>query len=113
MALISIEYLPGVRVRKRQPSLNGDLVASLLHLCRRFLELQHLLGTLFHGVLEGSAGLVRLVVRLEVVNLQVDSQAISRGEVAIEAWPHFGGTQNELSRADLLGGNMLKLIRQN
>ena len=96
MALISIEYLPGASAGKRQPSLDGDLVACLLHLFRRFLELQHLLGTLFHGELESSAGLVRLVVRLEVVNLEIDSQAISGGEVAVEARPHFGGTQERI-----------------
>src|SRR6202521_1630599 len=67
----------------------------------------------YTGVLECRTGFVRLVVRLQVVNLHVNAQPVGSGEITIKTRPDLRGAQHELSCADLLCGDMLDLIGKN
>src|SRR6266481_2900369 len=96
-----------------QEALNRYLVAGLLHLFRSLLELQDLILALLDGVLERRAALVRLVVGLQVINLQVNAKPVGGGGSIIQTRPDLRGTQHELSRSDLLRGNTLDLIGKN
>src|SRR5207302_68340 len=95
--------------RERQKTLDGDLLPGLLHVFRGFLELHagNRFVALLHCKLEIRAGLVRGLVRLQVINLQVDAQPVRSSEIALKSRPDFGGAQHKLAGADLLGGNVL------
>src|SRR4029077_613693 len=68
---------------QRQQPLDGHLLAGLLHGLGRFLELHYLLVALLHRIDEAGAGLVRLLVRLQVVDLHVDAELFVWIELAI------------------------------
>ena len=97
----------------RQVALDGELLAALANLFRRFDGAPEFLLVFLYAISNGNVRGVRGFVELQVVKLKEDSQLLVRREFLAEPRANFVGIENELARANLLSGNGFKLVREN